>query len=88
MHAAKQRTEHGDPNGEVRARSEGTEGICNPIGRTAISTNQPPLKLPGAKPPTKEYTWGEPMASSCIWSRGWPYWASMGGKPLGPVEAQ
>jgi len=33
-------TEHGDPNGGVRERSEGTEGACNPIRRMAISTNQ------------------------------------------------
>ena len=26
--------------------------------------------------------------SSCICSRGWPCWTSMGGEALGPVEAQ
>jgi len=31
-------TEHGDPNGGVRERAEGAEGIYNPIGKT-ISTN-------------------------------------------------
>jgi hypothetical protein len=37
----------------------GVEGLCNPIGRTTISTNQtpPPPELPGTKPSTKEYTW-------------------------------
>jgi hypothetical protein len=29
-----------DPNGGVRGRNEGAEGVCNPIGRTTISTNQ------------------------------------------------
>ena len=32
-------TEHGVPNGE---RTEGAEGVCNPIGRTTISTSQTP----------------------------------------------
>ena len=33
------RTEHEDPNGGVRER---TEGVCNPIGRTTLSANQTP----------------------------------------------
>jgi hypothetical protein len=44
-------------------RTEGVEGVCNPIGRTTISTNQTPLHVPelqGTKPPTKEYTWRDP----------------------------
>jgi hypothetical protein len=41
--------------------------------------NQPvPPELPGTKPPTKEYT--------C--SRGWPFWASMGGEAFGPEKAR
>jgi hypothetical protein len=39
------------------------EGVCNPIGRTTVSTNQtppPPPELPGTKSPTKEYTWRDP----------------------------
>jgi hypothetical protein len=32
-------TEHGDPNGGVRERTDEAEGVCNPIGRTTISTN-------------------------------------------------
>jgi hypothetical protein len=32
-------TEHGIPNGGVRERTEGVEGVCNPIGRTTVSTN-------------------------------------------------
>jgi hypothetical protein len=27
---------------EIKERSEGIEGVCNPIGRTTISTNQTP----------------------------------------------
>jgi hypothetical protein len=32
----------GVPNREVTERTEGVEGVCNPIGRTSISTNQNP----------------------------------------------
>jgi len=33
MYTAKHWTEHGDPNGEVRARTVRTEGVCNLIGK-------------------------------------------------------
>jgi len=46
--------EQGDSNGEVREKIEGSEGVCNPIGRTTILTNQTPPELPGTKPPTNE----------------------------------
>jgi hypothetical protein len=36
MHITKHQTEHGDPNREVRGKTEGAEGVCNPIGRTTI----------------------------------------------------
>jgi hypothetical protein len=36
-------TEPGVLNGGVREKSEGVKRICNPIGRTAVSTNQNPL---------------------------------------------
>jgi hypothetical protein len=44
MFAAKHQTEHGEVRKklEVRAKTEGAEGGCNPIGRTTISTNQTP----------------------------------------------
>jgi len=32
----------GTPNGGVREKTEGTEGVCNTIGKTTISTNQTP----------------------------------------------
>jgi len=60
MLAANHWTEHGDLNGRVRGRTERAEGVCNPIGRTAISTNQILPEVPGTKPPTKEYTWRDP----------------------------
>jgi hypothetical protein len=28
------------PDGGVRRRTEGVEEVCNPIGRTTVSTNQ------------------------------------------------
>jgi hypothetical protein len=28
--------EHRDPNGEARESTQGAEGVCNPIGETAI----------------------------------------------------
>jgi hypothetical protein len=37
-------------------RTVRAEGFCNPIGRTTISKKWTSPKLPGAKPPTKEYT--------------------------------
>jgi hypothetical protein len=40
MLEGKHQTECGDPNGVVRGRTEGTEGVCKPIGKTTISTNQ------------------------------------------------
>jgi hypothetical protein len=55
---------HGVLNGGVNKKTEGAEGIFNPIGRTTISTNQTPPpqlpELPGTKAPTKQYTWRDP----------------------------
>jgi len=63
-------TEHGNPNGRVRGRTDGAEGTCNPIGRTTIPTNQPPLpEHPGTKLPTKEYTWSDPWLQLHMWQR-------------------
>jgi hypothetical protein len=62
MLAANHWSVHGDPKRGVRERTEGTEGVCNPIERT-ISINQTSHalpKLPGTKLPTKEYTWRDP----------------------------
>lgn len=52
MLAANHVTEHREPNGRVRERIEGAEGICIRIGGTTISTKQIPPELPGTKPPT------------------------------------
>jgi hypothetical protein len=49
MLATKYWIEHGVPNGGVRERTEGAEGVCSPIGGTIILTNQtpPPLSSQG-----------------------------------------
>jgi hypothetical protein len=47
MLATKHWNEHRNPNGRVRKRSERTELLCNPIGRTTISTNQIPQSFQG-----------------------------------------
>jgi hypothetical protein len=49
-------TEVTDPCRGIRGRIEGAKGEGNPIGRPAVSTNQDPLELPGAEPPTRQYT--------------------------------
>jgi hypothetical protein len=46
-------TEHRVPNEGARQRTQGAEGVWNPIGGTTLV----PPELPGTKPPTKEYTW-------------------------------
>jgi hypothetical protein len=60
MLAANHWTEHGVPNGEVREMTEVAEGVCSPIRKAIISTNQTSPELRGTKPPTKEYTWRDP----------------------------
>ena len=65
MHAANHRTWCRDPNEEVRA-----EGVCNPMGRSTISTNQTPPRLPGTKSPTRVHL-RKPMApAACVAENG------------------
>jgi hypothetical protein len=47
MYTAKHWSECGHPNGEVRARTVGAEGVFNLIGRTTISTYQIPQSSQG-----------------------------------------
>jgi len=47
-------------HGGVRERTEGAEQVCNPIGRTTISTYQIPLELPRTKRPNIDYPWRGP----------------------------
>jgi hypothetical protein len=42
MLAANNWTEHGVPTRDVREETEGVEGVCSPIGRTTILTNENP----------------------------------------------
>jgi len=57
------------------------------IHRKYHNINQPgPAKLPGTKPPIKEYTWRDPWLQR-ICSRGRPCQTSMGIEALGPVKA-
>jgi len=64
MLAANHQTEHGDPNGGVRERTEGAEGVCNFIGRTTISANQSPQSSQGLnhQPKSIHGEGEEPMA--------------------------
>jgi hypothetical protein len=48
-------TEHGDPNGGVRGKTEGAEGVFNVIGRTTISNNHH-LRVPKSSIFKQEYT--------------------------------
>jgi hypothetical protein len=52
-------TDHRVPKKGVKERTEGVEGLCNPIRRTAISTKKtsPLPEFSGIKHSTKEYTW-------------------------------
>jgi len=54
-------TEHWDPNGGIRERTEGAEGVCNSIGRATLSINQTPNpEILGTKPPTNVSKWRNP----------------------------
>jgi hypothetical protein len=86
IYTAKHLIKYRDLNGEIRARTVGTEEVCSLIGKTTISTSQIPPKLPGTKPLTKEYTGGT-RGSNHICSRGIPYLPSLGGESLDPEEA-
>jgi hypothetical protein len=72
--------------GGVRGRTEGAEGVYNPIVRTTIPNNQNPQSFQGLNHQLKS-THGGTHGSSCICSRGLAYLASVGREPLGPVEA-
>jgi hypothetical protein len=75
------------PNGGVRERTEEAEGVCNPIGRTTILTNQNPLSSWGLDHQPNS-THGGTHGSSHICSRGWPFQTSIGGEVLCLVMAQ
>ena len=53
-------TRHRDPSGRVRGRTEGDEGVCNPIGRTTVINQPDPQSSQGLTHKPKEYTWRDP----------------------------
>jgi hypothetical protein len=87
MLAANHWTEHVVSNGGVRERTELAEGVCTPIGRTAIPTNQATQSSQGLNHQPKS-TYGGTHDSSHIYSRGWPCQTSVGREILGPVKPQ
>jgi hypothetical protein len=80
-------TEHWNPNGGVRGRTEGAEAVCIPIGRPTISNNQTLQDSHGLNPQPKS-TYRGIRGSSHICSRGLSYLASVGGEARGTVDAQ
>jgi hypothetical protein len=70
----------------IGGRTEGAEGVCNPKGRTTISTNLTP-SFQGLNNQPKG-THGGSHGFSCRCRRGWPCQASMEGESLGPVKAE
>ena len=80
-------TEQEVPNRGIRKKkTEGPEGVCNPIVRTTISTHQT-LKCSQGLNHQPKTTHGGTNGSSRICSRGWPCGVSRGGEALGPVKA-
>jgi hypothetical protein len=86
MLAANHQIEHRDHNEGIMGRTDGSEGVCNPMGRGTISTKQMPLSSQGLNPLRKDYTCRN-IWLSCICSREWPYLASVGGEVFDPVKA-
>jgi hypothetical protein len=88
MLAANYRTEHWVPNGGVREKTERAEGVCNPIERTTISTNQTPKSSQGLKHQTKNIHGGT-HGFSHIYSRQKMSLSVINSdEVLGPVKAQ
>jgi hypothetical protein len=80
MYTAKHWTEFGDPNGEVRARTVGAEGVCNLIGRT-ISNNRIPQSSQERNHQSKN-TQGLPMAPAEYVAEDCLIWYHWKGSPL------
>jgi len=80
--AANRWTEQGDPNRGVREKTKGPEGVCNPIERTTILTNQNPQSHQPMS------THGGTYDSSHICNKGWRCPVTIGGKALGPVKTR
>jgi hypothetical protein len=75
------------PNWGVKERTEGTERVCNPIGRAKVLINQTPQSSQELSHQPKS-NHGVTHGSSCICSRRWPCCTSVGGEPLCPVKVR
>jgi hypothetical protein len=73
------------PNGGVRERTEGAEGVCSLIGRIIISANQTPQNSQGLNHQPKSIHRGT-HGYSCICNKEWPCQTSVEGEALGPVK--
>jgi hypothetical protein len=64
-------TENRDHNGRIRRRIEESKGLFNPIGSTAISSNEI-LQISHGLSHQLKSTHGGTHDSSCIYSKGLP----------------
>jgi hypothetical protein len=78
-------TEHSVPNDGPRESTQGTWGICSPIGGTTIWTDQYPQSSMGIKLQLNKGDGGT-YHTTCLCRRGWPSQSSMGKETLGPVN--
>jgi hypothetical protein len=74
-------TEYWVTSGGVRERTEGAEGVYNPIGRTTISIRQTPQSSQGLKHQPQS-THGGTYGSSLMCNRGGLVGHQWGEKPL------
>jgi hypothetical protein len=81
MYTAEHWTESGYPNGKVRARIVGAEGVCNLIGRTTVSTNQNPQSYQELKHQPKS-TQEVPMAPAGYITLNFLFWHHWEGSSL------
>jgi hypothetical protein len=80
-------TEHEDLNGRIRGKTDGAERVCNPLGKTTLSTNQIPLSSQGPNHQSKS-THGGTIASNYLCSRGWPCYVLLRAEAFSLVETR
>ena len=85
MPSANHISEYQDPDGRVREEIKGAEGVCNPIGRTTISTIQITQSTQGLNH-QPENTHETTHGSTSLCSRGWSCLATKGVEAHGPVK--
>jgi hypothetical protein len=74
MFTANHQIDHGDPNGGVRGRAEGAEGVCKSIGRTTISTNQSPQSSQGLNHQPKNIHMEGPLTPAAYVAEDYLIW--------------